>query len=232
MMSRASGLMTRSPNRSCLIGSQYWLSAGSGSAFSLAKAGMIAAMASRLIDSSRKYVLFFFISISSCLRQSAQSIRRQRLHARNVRSFPLKFGVGRGHVATMELIKGGPVDRFAKADFIGGLLDGPAIADGRAGFLQDDREITLLRSERLRPGQVAAAVAGYVVVRRDIAQILHDRKKAGDGAVDHRRVADEQQIGQPPGAGRRIEYRQVVIGMRRRPRLHHDCPAAEIEFHA
>src|SRR5260221_10907648 len=88
-------------------------------------------------------------------------------------SFPFQFGVSRSHIAAMEQIEDRPVARFGKPDFVGGLLDGLAIADGGAGFIQYYREITLLRLQRLRPRQVAASMARHVVIRRNGGRNLH-----------------------------------------------------------
>src|SRR5258708_6232118 len=218
MMSRASGLMTRSPNMTCLIGPQYWLSAGSGSAFSLADAGMDASKARMPADNRRKPDFFILIPIPPRMIREVYPSPGARIFPRCL--FPFQLRVGRRHIAPMEQVESRPVARFGQADFVGRLLDGLAIADGGAGFIQDDREITLLRVQRLRPVQVAATMAGHVVIRRNGAQILNDPKEAGDGAVGHRRGPYEQQIGQPQRTGRCVEYGQVVVGMRRRPGLH------------
>src|SRR5260221_264942 len=186
MMSRASGLMTRSPNMSCLIGSQYWLSAGFGSAFSLAYAGTTASKARRAASARRKHP---FIPDLLLLGELA------KYTSRSPDLFPFQFGIGRRHVTAMEQVEGGPVPRFGKSDFIGRLLDGPAIADGGTGLIQYHGEVALLCIERLRPRQIAAAMSGHIVIGRNDAQILHDGEKPGDGADDALAVAHGRQAG-------------------------------------
>src|SRR5258706_3155797 len=87
-------------------------------------------------------------------------------HTHFASSFPFQFGVSRSHIAAMEQVEDRPVPRFGKPHFVGGLLDGLAIADGGAGFIKYYPEIPLLRLQRLRPRQVAASKDRHAVIRR------------------------------------------------------------------
>src|SRR5881396_1175342 len=92
-------------------------------------------------------------------------------------SFPLEFGIRRGHVAAVEGVEGGPVLRLGKADLLRGLLDCFFAPDRGPRFLEDHREITPLRVESLWPACLRASVPGNVVRRIDLAQIVHHPKK-------------------------------------------------------
>ena len=96
--------------------------------------------------------------------------------------------------------------------------------------MQNRRQVALLRVKRLGPGQLAVAMSGHIVSRVYAPQLFHYGQKSGNGAVDNRRVIDEQQIRQPESARLSVKHRHVVIRVRGRPGLHLNAPAAKIDL--
>src|SRR3954462_2033991 len=114
MTSRASGLMARSPNVSCLIGSQYGLSAGSGSAFSFAKAA-VASKAAMAIEPACNNAVIALPRVKVCKVYAVIVDPRSPAAL-----FPLEFDVCSGDIAAMEKVKRFPVARFGQAHLVGG----------------------------------------------------------------------------------------------------------------
>src|SRR5258708_37754800 len=120
MMSRASGLMTRSPNMTCLIGPQYWLSAGSGSAFSLADAGMDASKARMPADNRRTPDFFILIPIAPRMIREVYPAPGARIFPRCLFTFQLRVGLR--HIAPKDQDESRPVARLRQAHVVRRLL--------------------------------------------------------------------------------------------------------------
>jgi hypothetical protein len=91
-------------------------------------------------------------------------------------------------------------------------------------------EVPTLIGERLLPVGHDRPVPRDDPRRRNTAKVVHDRQPSAQAAVENRNVLRHHKIAGKQRGGRRIEDGEVVVGVRRAPRVEDEDAMSEIEL--
>src|ERR1700722_19951983 len=146
-------------------------------------------------------------------------------------SFPLELTERRDNVALAIFVEQFPPGLFASPGFPGYLGKRYPLGNEHAQLADQAVEVATFVLNSASPIADDRAMSGNNALGGNAQQFLGVSEKAANAAVKDRHMRHEKQIACKQGRSCAIEHRQIVVGMRRLPRLQNQLTPAEIDLH-
>src|SRR3954451_19306901 len=142
--------------------------------------------------------------------------------------FPFNFRECSRSIAGVIVVEQLPARPFRGRRAIGGNRYRLATRDQATDIQREPLEIPPFIGQGRRPFAYSSMTWNNAP-RRDGAELANDRKPAADAAIEHGHVAEEYKISRKESGGLLVEYREIVVGMRRRPGPNAQGSAAQLQ---